>query len=354
MPPKKRTTTTTTTAPMTDAAIKALIAQGVAYALAEIEANKTTRNGDDNHDLGTDSRRTERAARECTYSEFLKCQPLNFKGSDRVVSLTHWFEKMKSVFHISNYTVVCQIKFATCNLLGSALTCLADRQAENKKKLDDTSRNNQNQQQPFKRHNVARAYTAGPRVLTCFEYGAQGHIKRDYPELKNNNHGNQAGNNEATSKAYAVGTAGTNPNSNVITGMFLLNNCYASILFDTGADRSFVSTAFSSLIDIIPSTLDHGYDVELVDELGSFDVIIGMDWLVKYHAVIVCDEKTVRIPFGNKILIIHGNGSNNEYGSRLNIISCTKTQNSKVLAHVIAKKAKDKSEEKRLEDVPIV
>ncbi|GJX79576.1 hypothetical protein Tco_0327725 [Tanacetum coccineum] len=63
-----------------------------------------------------------------------------------------------------------------------------------------------------------------------------------------------------------VGTAGTNPNSNVVTGTFLLNNYYASILFDTGVDRSFVSTAFSSLIDIIPATLDHGYDVELVDD----------------------------------------------------------------------------------------
>ncbi|GJU38409.1 hypothetical protein Tco_1191366 [Tanacetum coccineum] len=103
-----------------------------------------------------------------------------------------------------------------------------------------------------------------------------------------------------------VGTAETNPNSNVVTGTFLLNNRYASILFDTSADRSFVSTAFSSLIDIIPATLDNGYDVELADgriiwvntliwggtlnflnhpfnidlmpvEMGSFDVIIGLD-----------------------------------------------------------------------------
>ncbi|GJW42909.1 putative reverse transcriptase domain-containing protein [Tanacetum coccineum] len=56
-----------------------------------------------------------------------------------------------------------------------------------------------------------------------------------------------------------------NPDSNVITGTFLLNNRYASILFDTGADRSFMSTAFSSQMDITPSTLDHYYDVELAD-----------------------------------------------------------------------------------------
>nr|GFA56762.1 putative reverse transcriptase domain-containing protein [Tanacetum cinerariifolium] len=148
-----------------------------------------------------------------------------------------------------------------------------------------------------------------------------------------------------------------NPDSNVVTGTFLLNNRYASILFDTGADRSFVSTAFRSPIDIIRIALDHDYDVELADgkiigvntilrgctlnflnhpfnidlmpiELGSFDVIIGMDWLAKYHVMIVCDEKIVRILFGNEILIVF-------------------------LAHITAKKAEDKLEEKRFEDVPI-
>ncbi|GJU82389.1 putative reverse transcriptase domain-containing protein [Tanacetum coccineum] len=80
--------------------------------------------------------------------------------------------------------------------------------------------------------------------------------------------GNRAGNGNAVARAYVVGSAGTNPNSNVVMGMFLLNNHYASILFDTGADRSFISTAFSSLIDIIPTTLDHDYDVELADGIS--------------------------------------------------------------------------------------
>ncbi|GJT96260.1 putative reverse transcriptase domain-containing protein [Tanacetum coccineum] len=73
------------------------------------------------------------------------------------------------------------------------------------------------------------------------------------------------GNDRAPAKVYAGRHAGTNPDSNVMTGMFLLNNRYASILFDTGADRSFMSTAFSSQMDITPSTLDHYYDVELAD-----------------------------------------------------------------------------------------
>ncbi|GKB73779.1 putative reverse transcriptase domain-containing protein, partial [Tanacetum coccineum] len=176
------------------------------------------------------------------------------------------------------------------------------------------------------------------RVVTCFECGVQGHYKKDCRKLKNNNRGNPTGNGGATAMAYAVG-------SNVVTGTFLLNNHYASILFDTGADRSFVSTAFSSLIDIVPSTLDHDYDVELADRK-----IIG------YHAVIVCDEKIVRIPFRNEILIVCGDRSNNGHESRLNIISCTKTQKYLLkgchvfLAHVTTKKAEDKSEEKRLED----
>ncbi|GKF81740.1 putative reverse transcriptase domain-containing protein, partial [Tanacetum coccineum] len=154
------------------------------------------------------------------------------------------------------------------------------------------------------------------QTLTCFECGARGHFKRECPKLKNNNnHGNQVGGGNAPAKMHAIGHVGTNPDSNIVTGTFLLNNRYASILFDTGADRSFVSTAFSSQIDITPTALDHYYDVELADgriiglntilrgctlnllnhlfninlmpvEFGSFDAKIGMDWLAKYQAII--------------------------------------------------------------------
>ncbi|GKC36959.1 putative reverse transcriptase domain-containing protein [Tanacetum coccineum] len=95
-------------------------------------------------------------------------------------------------------------------------------------------------------------------------------------------------------------------------------------------------------------------------ELGSFDVIVGMDWFAKYHAVIVCDEKIICIPYGDEVLIIEGDGCNSEIKSKLSIISCTKNQKyiqkgcPVYLAQVTAKKSDDKSEEKRLEDVPIV
>ncbi|GKF52514.1 hypothetical protein Tco_0159424, partial [Tanacetum coccineum] len=115
MPPKRITTL------MTDVAIKALIAQGIAAALAEYEANRGSGNGDDSHDYGS-RKRIECATRECTYSDFLKCQPLNFKGTEGVVGLTQWFKKIEFVFHLRNCTLACQIKIATCTLWGNALT----------------------------------------------------------------------------------------------------------------------------------------------------------------------------------------------------------------------------------------
>nr|GEZ74290.1 reverse transcriptase domain-containing protein [Tanacetum cinerariifolium] len=264
-----------------------------------------------------------------------------------------------------------------------------ERQSNNKRKADDSFRNNNShQQQTPKRQNVARVYNIGtgerkpfngnlpkctkchfhhngpctqkchkcnkvghfardcrssgntnvvnsqrnnganPKGNGCFEYGATGHFKRDCPKLKNKDGEkvNAPGWVYAVRNAEKRGNASRDPDSNVVTGTFLLNNRYASILFDTGADRSFVSTAFSSPIDIIPTPLGSSYDVELADgkivrvdtimrgctlnflshpfnidlmpvELGSFDVIIGMDWLRRCHAVIVCDEKLV-MPFG--------------------------------------------------------
>nr|GEY25546.1 reverse transcriptase domain-containing protein [Tanacetum cinerariifolium] len=410
--------------------------------------------------------------------------------TEGVVGLSQWLEKMESVFHISGCTVYNQVKFATCTLLGAALTwwnghvrtlghdaayamtwgtlkkkltdkyypkalmctkfladetekfdkyisglpdnihgnvmssrpktlddaielaidlmdqklrTYAESQNDNKRKAGDSSRNNQ-QQQPHKKQNVSRAYTAGPgekkaytrnlplctkcnyyhieqcapkcgnykryghttsdcRVNTnnnnknqkaraCYDCGNTRHIKRNCLKLKN--HENDNGNGVAQGRAYALGGRDASSDSNVITGMFHLNNRYAIILFDTGADRRFVSTTFSALINITPTTLENHYDVELADgkiigvntiiqgytlnfmnhpfnidlmlvPLGSFDVIIGMDWLTKYHGVIICDEKIVRVPFGRKMLIFQGDGYKRKE-SRLNIILCTKAQ----------------------------
>ncbi|GJW17688.1 putative reverse transcriptase domain-containing protein [Tanacetum coccineum] len=176
------------------------------------------------------------------------------------------------------------IEFAT-KLMDKKIRTFAKQQSENKRKQDD------NQEQQIKRQNTGRAYAAGSGEKK--PYGGSKPLSISNANTANNQRGTGAGGNgNALANMYVVGRAGTDPDSNVITGTFLLNNCYASVLFDTGADRSFVSTVFSSQIDITPSTLDHYYDVELADgRIISLDVIISMDWLAKYQAVIVCAKK---------------------------------------------------------------
>ncbi|GKE26078.1 hypothetical protein Tco_1441462, partial [Tanacetum coccineum] len=104
-----------------NAQLKALIDQGVADALAARDADRIM-NGDDNHNSGTGVRRQAPPARKCTYPNFMKCKPLYFKGTEGVVELTQWFERMETMFCISNCFVENQIKFSTCTLLGSDLT----------------------------------------------------------------------------------------------------------------------------------------------------------------------------------------------------------------------------------------
>ncbi|GJU57021.1 reverse transcriptase domain-containing protein [Tanacetum coccineum] len=110
---------TSTRTSMSQEALDELISQRIVDGLATYDTNRS--NGDDNHDSGSGERRMVHTTRECTYSEFLKCQPLNFKGTEGAVGLAQWFENMESMFYINNYTVGCQVKFATCTLLGSAL-----------------------------------------------------------------------------------------------------------------------------------------------------------------------------------------------------------------------------------------
>ncbi|GKB55540.1 putative reverse transcriptase domain-containing protein, partial [Tanacetum coccineum] len=348
-----------------------------------IQRNSTQDDG--SQSSGGGIRRPVQPARVCSYPDFMKCQPLNFKGTEGVVGLSQWLEKMESVFHISGCAIDNQVKFATFTLLGAALTCeikklkiemwnlkvrgndvaaytqrfqelalmctkflvdetvkidkyigglpdnihgnvmfarpktldfaielannlmgqklrtYAERQNENKRKADDSSRNN-HQQQHHKKQNVARAYTAGPgekKVYTrdlplctkcnyhhtgqcapkcgkckryghattdcrvnannnnnnmnqkaeaCYECGNTGHMKRNCPKLKN--HGNGNGNGAAQGRAYALGGRDASSDPNVITSMFLLNDRYAKILFDTGADRSFAQEYLSKGCDV--------------------------------------------------------------------------------------------------------
>ncbi|GJS14031.1 putative reverse transcriptase domain-containing protein [Tanacetum coccineum] len=87
-----------------------------------IQRNSTQTQDDDSQNSGGGIRRPVQPARVCTYPDFMKCQPLNFKGTKGVVGLSQWLEKMESVFHISGCAIENQVKFATCTLLGAALT----------------------------------------------------------------------------------------------------------------------------------------------------------------------------------------------------------------------------------------
>nr|GEX82901.1 hypothetical protein [Tanacetum cinerariifolium] len=213
---------------MTPESIQAMIDQA-------IQRNSTHTQDDASQYSGEGPRRQVQPARVCSYINFMKCQPLKFKGTEGIVGLSHWLENIELVFHISGFAIDNQVKFATCTLLGATLTwwnghvmgndvaaytqrfqelalmCTkflmdetkkvdkytsglpdniygnvmsarpktlddaielandlmdhklrtnADRQNENKRNVDDSSRNNQ-QQQPHKKQNVAREYTAG-------------------------------------------------------------------------------------------------------------------------------------------------------------------------------------------------
>nr|GEX32116.1 hypothetical protein [Tanacetum cinerariifolium] len=259
-------------------------------------------------------------ARECTYKDFLKCQPLNFNGTKGVVGLTCWFEKMETVFHIRNFLEKYQVKMVPNeedkverfvgglldNIQGSVIAAEptkhqdAIRIANNliDQKLKGYARTRMwraytawnNEKKGYFRslpyYNKYKMHYAGPCTVRCGNCKRVGHMTRDCkarhfrkdcPKLRNQNHGNQIGNkngnkngnqtggNEATAKAYVIGGGGENLDSNVVMGTFLLNNCYDPMLFDSGADRSFVSSTFSALLDIAPSTLDTSYVVELAD-----------------------------------------------------------------------------------------
>ncbi|GJW61282.1 putative reverse transcriptase domain-containing protein [Tanacetum coccineum] len=423
-----RRTMTNTRSKMTPAVIEEMINRRVTEALETREANRNIGLGNDNDEDGNENgngngngrgngnrnhnendRDARPVVRECTYQDFMKCQPLNFKGTKGVVGLIRWFEKMETIFHISNCPEKYQVKELMKlmaevyyprteiqkmeskwfpipkeedrlekfigglpdniqgNVIAAEPTRLQDavRMANNlmDQKLKARASTGGNNERivyngPLPLYNKCKFHHEGPctvrcgkcnkvrhltkdykatifttsnqrgqvvnqRVLTCFECGNQGHYMSDCPKLKDQNRGNKTGNKsgigEARGKAYVLGEGDANPDSNVITGTFLLNNHYASVLFGLGADRSFVSTTFSTLLDIISNTLDVSYAVELADrrvsetntvlrgctlgllgypfnidlmlvELSSFDVIIGMDYLANHHVVIVCDD----------------------------------------------------------------
>ncbi|KAI3762319.1 hypothetical protein L1987_52744 [Smallanthus sonchifolius] len=236
----------------------------------------------------------------------------------------------------------------------------------------------------------------------CHRCGKMGHLAKvcrvdlqnkqtppgDAPKGGNgngNNHRGGNGNNNgngAKGRAFVIGSGEARNDRNVVNGMFLLNDHYASVLFYTGADRSFISRELSSQLEINPTSLEHHYTVEIADgkvieathilkgcqlelsghkldidlmpvTLGSFDIFVGMDWLFKNQAEIICSEKIVRIPLpSGEILSIQGERS----GAVMAIISLMNAQKCLRKGHtaILALVADKFTEEKKLEDIPIV
>ncbi|GKA68747.1 putative reverse transcriptase domain-containing protein [Tanacetum coccineum] len=175
----------------------------------------------------------------------------------------------------------------------------------------------------------------------------------DCPKLKDQKCGNKARKRakEARGKAYELGGGEVNPDSNIVT----------DVIYDVELADKRISKTNTVLRGCTLGLLGHPFNIDLMPvELGSFDVIIGMDWLANHHAVIVCDEKIVRIPYGDEVLIVQGDRSDKGKKSKLSIISCTKTQKYIkkgcliFLAQITKKDTKDKSKEKRLNDVRTV
>ncbi|GJR93422.1 putative reverse transcriptase domain-containing protein [Tanacetum coccineum] len=264
MPPKR---TSTSEAPaMTQAAIRKLVADSV---FAALEAQTANMANTDN----TTRPREAHMARQCSYKEFMSCQPINFKGTEGAVGLIRWFERTESVFSHSNCTEDSKVKFATgpCNV--KCNTC---------NKVGHLTKNCRNKG-PATRSNLL------PVTVTCHACGEKGNYANRCLKTTNNN---------AQGRAYMLKDRNAHQDLNLVTGMFLLNQHLARVFFDFGADKSFGATL---------TLLNQLFKIDLMPiKLGSFDVVIGMDWLSKYLARIICDEKVIHILINGETLIIRG------------------------------------------------
>ncbi|GKE05040.1 putative reverse transcriptase domain-containing protein [Tanacetum coccineum] len=349
--------------------------------------NRENGNGNRNMNHGMNYGGFMPMARECTFQYFLKCKPQNFSGTKGVDSALTWWNTYKrtigvDVAYAMNWAGLMRFQelILLCtrmlpdeedtvkrfigglpdNIQGNVIiaepTKLQDairiannlidqklkgyaRSAKNKrrcgncKKVGHLTRDCRAAIAP----NTQRAAVGNQAGVICYECRRSGHFRKDYPKLRNQFRGNQTKNkNENKAKNQTGG-----------------NEATAEPMPLEEVEQTLILTLSRVRL------LDHPFDIDLMPiELGSFDVIISMDWLAKYDALIVCDKKVVRIPYRDEVLIIRGD--NYDGGTKLNIISCMRTHKyiekgcQVYIAQVTSKKAEDKSEDKRLENVPIV
>nr|GEY02661.1 reverse transcriptase domain-containing protein [Tanacetum cinerariifolium] len=266
--------------------------------------------------------------------------------TEGAVGLVRWFERAESVFSRSNCTEDCKVKFSTGNVTASKPQTLEEA-------ITITQSGYAGNFPLCKRCNLHHTGPCTGKCQTCNKMGHQTkNCRNKGPATRSNlqpvsvtchacgekeNYRNQCpkANNSAYGRAYMLRDKNAHQDPNVVTGTFLLNQHLARVLFDLGADKSFISISIASMLNIPPITIDTIYDIKIADEnlvstntviqgctlvlsnqpfeidltpikLGSFDVLIGMDRLSKYHAKILCDEKVVHIPIDGETLIIRG------------------------------------------------
>ncbi|GJV30664.1 putative reverse transcriptase domain-containing protein [Tanacetum coccineum] len=205
-----------------------------------------------------------------------------------------------------------------------------------------------NYRSPIKQVALINAVRGGYEPGTCYECGSRKHYRNTCSKLNlapgkvgnrltiKGNWNSRNNENQVKGRAFNVNAVGALQCPNIMTGTFSLNHHYATVLFDFGADFSFISTSFAPFLNVKSSFVNPGYLIEVADgkkvevdrvicncklELGtsmftidliplghgSFDVIVGMDWLSEHKAEIVRHEKVVRIPLeSGEILYVQG------------------------------------------------
>ncbi|GJW99466.1 putative reverse transcriptase domain-containing protein [Tanacetum coccineum] len=362
---------------MTQAAIEKLVSDRVAAALAQDRATRGNTNGagrpGGNIRGNAGGQGGAPPARECTYSSFMKCNPTSFYGKEGAGRALTWWNSQVATLGLE---VVNVKSWNDMKIMMREEFCppkeIQRMEVELPVVLDEVVQMAHTLMEQKLQAKAERIAESNKRNCS-YKCGERGHKSNACPKRADRQGGNVRG------QAYVVCDAEHNQGPNVVTGTFLLNNRYVTILFDSGADKSFVDVRFSHLLDIKPAKLNTSYEVELADrkvvctntvlkgctlnlldhlfdidlmpiELGTFDVIIGMDWLVERNAVIVCGKKEVHVPYKNKTLVVKGDSG----ASRLKVISCIKARKyiergSQLFLAQVTEKEPSK---KQLQDVP--